>query len=262
MMHMRRGTFLAISVTAALVAALTATTTVAAADGASTLRQVGTFEALVQPNFAGLAPLNAATQGATLGLGTFANLDGEYVLVAGQGYRVPTSGVPVRVSGQEMTPFVQAVRFVPTHSAPVPPGTQCSQLTPIIDALAKSSDGIVSVRLRGTFTALTMRSVPAQQEPWPSLATVIANQSQFILDGKRAVLVGFRQGPDFLGVGQPGLHLHGLTADRTGGGHVLSCTVGADAQLSIQRVASVSVQGVVSPDRRTGVLASPGPAGD
>lgn len=207
-----------------------------------TLRQVGTYDYLVQPDFAGLAPLSAATKGATLGLGTFAGLDGEYVMVGGIGYRVSTSGIPVKVSGRELTPFVQAIRFSPTRSVPITPGTQCADLIPVIDAAIRSDSGIVAVRLRGTFTALSMRSVPEQQAPWPSLGAVISEQAVFPLDGQRAVLVGFRQAPDYLGVGQPGLHLHGLTADRSAGGHVLSCTVGTDAQLSVQRVRSVDIR--------------------
>lgn len=212
------------------------------AGDAGVVRQIGTYDYLVQPDFDGLAPLSVATHGATLGLGTFAGLDGEFVLVGGTGYRVPTTGVPVKVSGKELTPFVQAIRFAPERSVPVPPGATCANLVPLIDAAAATQQGIVAVRLRGTFTALTTRSVSKQIEPWPSLSTVIAQQSEFPLDGDRAVLVGFRQGSDYLGVGQPGLHLHGLTADRSAGGHVLSCTVGADAQLSVQRVQAVDIR--------------------
>lgn len=226
----------------ALGATFVAPSALAQSSRDGTLRQVGTYDYLVQPEFAGLAPLSAATTGATLGLGTFAGLDGEYVMVGGTGYRVPITGVPVKVTDKELTPFVQAIRFSPTRSVPVAPGTQCSDLIPVIDAAIRSASGIAAVRLRGTFTALSMRSVPKQQEPWPSLATVISEQAVFPLDGQRAVLVGFRQAPDYLGVGQPGLHLHGLTADRSAGGHVLSCTVGADAQLSVQRVGSVEIR--------------------
>jgi alpha-acetolactate decarboxylase len=59
------------------------------------------------------------------------------------------------------------------------------------------------------------------------------------------VLVGFRTGQDLAGTGAPGLHLHGLTADRKGGGHVISCVVGSDVQLSVQRTAGVSIHGAM-----------------
>lgn len=207
----------------------------------STLHQIGTYDYLVQPDFSGLKQVGSVTDHTTLGLGTFANLDGELVMVGGVAYRVPTTGVPEVITGKELTPFVQAIKFKPTRSGPVPPGTLCSQLIPAINELVGSNQGIVAVRVRGTFTQLETRSVPKQEKPWPALATVISQQTQFTLDGKKAVLVGFRQGNDYLGVGQPGLHLHGLTPSKNAGGHVLSCTTGNDVQLSVQRASSVNI---------------------
>lgn len=211
------------------------------ATGDSTIDQIGTYDYLVQPNFTALGQMQEVTAGNTIGLGTFNNLDGEFVMVGGVGYRIPTTGIPEPITGKELTPFVQAIKFKPTKSGPIPPGTQCSQLIPAINELAQTDAGIVAVRVRGTFTQLTTRSVPAQSQPWPSLAQVVSNQTEFNLDGSRAVLVGFRQGNDYLGVGQPGLHLHGLTPTKKAGGHVLSCVVGNDAQLSIQRASSVNI---------------------
>ncbi len=214
----------------------------AAAADDSTVHQIGTYDYLVQPDFTGLAQADKVTEDTTLGLGTFANLDGELVMVGGVAYRVPTTGIPERITGKELTPFIQAIKFKPTKSGPIPPGTQCSQLIPAINELVGTDQGIIAVRVRGTFTKLETRSVPKQTQPWPSLSTVISQQTQFTLDGNTAVLVGFRQGSDFLGVGQPGLHLHGLTPSKNAGGHVLSCTAGSDVQLSVQRASSVDIK--------------------
>jgi acetolactate decarboxylase len=207
----------------------------------STVHQIGTYDYLVQPDFTGLAQADKVTEHTTLGLGTFADLDGELVMVGGVAYRVPTTGIPERITGKELTPFIQAIKFKPTKSGPVPPGTQCSQLIPAINELVGTDQGIIAVRVRGTFTQLETRSVPKQTQPWPTLANVVSQQTQFTLDGNKSVLVGFRQGSDFLGVGQPGLHLHGLTSTKNAGGHVLSCTAGSDVQLSVQRASAVSI---------------------
>jgi len=61
----------------------------------------------------------------------------------------------------------------------------------------------------------------------------------FPLTDVSATLVGFRTGSDFLGVGAPGVHLHGLTKARDAGGHILGCTMGSDVRLSIQRTQGV-----------------------
>lgn len=206
---------------------------------ASTLTQVGTYDYLVQPDFTGLAPLESILTNETLGLGTFTNLDGELVLLGGTVYRVRTDGTPIPARSTDTTPFLQAIRFRPQLSVPVAPGTACADLIPVINAAARSSNGIVAVRVRGTFTELTTRSVAADPPPFQPLATTIAEQVVFDLNGERAALVGFRQGPNAKGVGQDGLHLHALTADRKSGGHVLSCKAGNDVQLSVEQVDAV-----------------------
>lgn len=207
----------------------------------SPLVQVGTYDYLTQPDFTGLASVGEVAKGNTIGLGTFENLNGELVMVGGEVFQVRPDGLPREVDLDTLTPFMQVVNFHPTRSVPVPPGTECANLEPLITAAADQEDGIVAVRVRGTFADITTRSVTADPPPYQPLSQTIAEQTKFPLGKKRAVLVGFWQGKDALGIGQDGLHLHGLTADRTAGGHVLSCTVGSDVQLSVQRVSRVSL---------------------
>ena len=205
------------------------------------LHQVGTYEYLTQPDFTGLAAVDALADGNTIGLGTFADLDGELVMLGGEVYRVRPDGTPRLVGARTPTPFMQATRFRPTANAPIPPGTKCRDLVPVIQREAQRTNGIIAVRVRGTFDELTTRSINADPPPYQPLSQTIAEQTTFDLDGSRAVLVGFWQGKDALGVGQDGLHLHGLTADRTAGGHVLSCSVGSDTQISVQPITEVKL---------------------
>ncbi len=211
------------------------------------VHQIGTYDYLVSPNYAGLAPINSTSKGTTLGLGTFNNLDGEFVMVGGTMYRIGTDGTPVVIDGSQSTPWSESVRFAPTASGPVPPGTTCANIITAVNALVGSANGMVAVRVRGTFTDLTFRSVPAQTAPYLPLSQVVAKQTLFPLGQRRAVLVGFRTGPDLAGTGAAGLHLHGVAADRKAGGHVISCIAGADVQLSVQRTAGVAIQGAASP---------------
>jgi len=245
MTYRRNARTSSIAVVAVLaLAGLLASPAAVAADGTKSreyVNQVGTYDYLVQPDFAGLAPLSTAIDGRTLGLGTFADLDGEFVLVGGTPYRVSTDGTPTVVDPSVSTPFAQAVDFRPDTSGPVAPGTTCAELPAVISELAGTDEGITAVRVRGTFTNLLTRSVPRQPLPYPALAQVVAGQTEFPLGSRRAVLVGFLQGADMKGIGQPGLHLHGVTADRSAGGHVLSCVVGSDVQVSVQRTAGAIV---------------------
>lgn len=217
--------------------------TAVAADEDTWVSQVGTYDYLISPDYDGLAPVGTVVRGQTLGLGTFDHLDGEFVLVGGIAYRVGVDGIPQAAALTSSTPFLQAIRFAPQASGPIAPGTTCAQVSNLVDALAKTQSGVVAVRVRGTFSSLVTRSVAAQPEPYPALATAVAGQTVFTLGERRAVLVGFRTGADLAGIGAPGLHLHGVTADRTAGGHVLSCVAGPDVQLSVQRASGVRVLG-------------------
>ena len=234
---------LSVIATALAALALVAGVPLASADDAPTptgwVAQVGTYDYLIQPDYDGLAPLRDVVGDATIGLGTFDRLDGELVMVSGTVYRVGTDGVPRVASLSRTTPWLEAVRFTPQASQRVPAGTECSALVPLIDDLARTAGGMVAVRLIGTFDVLTARSVPAQTQPYPPLSEVVADQTVFPLTDARATLVGFRTGPDLMGVGAPGLHLHGLTKARDAGGHILGCTTGSDVRLSIQRTRGV-----------------------
>lgn len=205
------------------------------------LDQVGTYGYLTQPDFTGLALVESIASGNTIGIGTFENLDGELVMVGGDVFQIRPDGVPRTPEPFISTPFMQAILFTPRIHVPVPPGTTCQELSTLITDAARREDGIIAVRVRGTFTDLVTRSVTADPPPFQPLSTTIAEQTVFPLGERRAVLVGFWQGKSALGVGQDGLHLHGLTADKSAGGHVLSCVAGPDIQLSVQPVDSVSL---------------------
>lgn len=203
--------------------------------------QAGTYDYLVTPDYTGLMPLSDVVGRSTIGLGTFDHLDGELVLIGGIVYRVGTDGIPARADLDSTTPFFQGVAFAPQAAVSIPAGTECSALTPVIDELAGTTDGVVAVRLTGSFDSLTARSVPRQEQPYPPLADVVADQTVFPLAEVTATLVGFRTGASARGIGAPGLHLHGLTTDRSAGGHVLSCTVDR-ARLYVQVTRGVRVR--------------------
>lgn len=238
---MRTSARTVIGLCAALALTIVGTSIVNADDLRAELVQVGTYGYLTQPDFTGLAPVGDIADGRTLGIGTFADLDGELVMVGGTVYQVRPDGVPRQAEPTTLTPFMQAIAFHPSANAPIPPGTRCADLPAVINRVTAQANGIIAVRVRGTFADLVTRSVTADPPPFQPLSQTIAEQTVFPLGERRAVLVGFWQGRDALGIGQDGLHLHGLTADRTAGGHVLSCVAGSDVQLSVQPVPAVRI---------------------
>lgn len=204
--------------------------------------QIGTYAYLSSPDYRGLAPLRRIVGPDSIGLGTFNDIDGEMITVSGTVYRVGTDGKPKVVPLRRTTPFAQTVTFRPDVTRTLPRGTSCADLTTVIDRVVSSTQGIVAVRIRGRFSQLQTRSVPRQSRPYPALEDVIDQQTMFDLDGRRATLVGFRTGPDLAGASAVGTHLHGLTRDRTAGGHVLSCTTGRGVTLRAQLTSGLEIR--------------------
>ncbi len=212
-----------------------------AADSGPDVQQIGTYDYLNLPDYDGLAPVRRIGGESRIGLGTFDHIDGEMVVLGGVFYRVGTDGTPRVVSVNRRSPFAQTIAFRPQLRRQVPSGTACADLTSLVDRWLGSADGIVALRLRGRFRSLQMRSVPRQSKPYPTLADVVAEETVFDLDGRRATLVGFRTGADLTGVSPVGTHLHGLTRNRGAGGHTLSCVAGRHVTAWVQRAAGVRI---------------------
>ena len=95
-----------------------------------------------------------------------------------------------------------------------------------IDTLLPSRNIFYAIRIEGTFRYVKTRSVPRQAKPYPRLAEVVKTQPSFEFRNQRGVMVGFWTPNYAAGLNVPGYHFHFLTAERTGGGHVLECTLG------------------------------------
>ena len=81
------------------------------------------------------------------------------------------------------------------------------------------------IRIKGTFSLMHTRSVPAQKKPYPPLADVAKNQPEFHMKNVSGTIIGFRCPPYVKGIGVPGYHLHFLSDDLSSGGHILDFTI-------------------------------------
>lgn len=185
------------------------------------LTQVGVIDALLAGAYDGFFPLSRLTRAGNFGLGTFHRLDGEMVVLDGVVYQVPADGKVRRPAPGVTTPFAQVVRFRPSGSAELVPGSALKQVEAALDAAIGDANVFAAARVDAEFETLTARSVPAQSPPYRPLAEVAKGQSVFPFAGVSGTLVGLR-GPAFAkGLGVPGWHWHFLTRDRARGGHVL-----------------------------------------
>jgi acetolactate decarboxylase len=239
---MDKGTAAAVLVGGGLFVAMIATAETPEESVPDVVRQVGTITALSAGSYDGLVPVADLAAEGDLGLGTFDALDGEMIVLDGTVWQVPVDGVPVEAPEAETTPFAQVVAFHPTTTVDVDDATSCDDLGSRIDEeLGDKPHPMVALSVEATFSALEIRSEPAQDEPYRPLSDVIDDdQVTFDLEDVTGAMVGFRTSDDLESVSPPGYHFHMLTDDRAHGGHVLSCTVSA-ATVEIDLVAGLDL---------------------
>lgn len=205
-----------------------------------TMTQVSTYEALQAGRYQGqLAVSNLLAYGDT-GLGTFTDLDGEMVVVSGVVYQVAHTGTVTVAPPDAQTPFACVTWFEPDVMFDVGP-TPRAVFERTLQWKNPSPERVQAMRIRGNFTRLTLRSVPAQREPYPPLAQVVAEQQQvWERNGLRGTLVGFHIPKALAGVAPEGFHLHFLSDDARVGGHVLDFELlGGRIELDTTPVAQV-----------------------
>jgi acetolactate decarboxylase len=191
-----------------------------------TVVQTGTIAGLIDGHYDGDLRVGDLLARADLGVGTLQHLDGELVIVDGEAWVARADGTVHAVSPATKTPFVVACRFTEAASRRVDAPMTFAALCDALDALAsEGGEPIVAVRVDGTFRDVRLRSVHAQDPPYPPLREVVAHQTEWTVAHATGTMVGFRFPDGSSGIEVPGYHLHFLTVDRVHGGHVLDLTL-------------------------------------
>ena len=151
--------------------------------GTVDLYQVSTIEALSAGLYTGEMRLSDVARHGDFGLGTLVDLDGEMVLLDGVFYQAKSDGTVRVVPTTETTPFADVVFFKGNLDLGRVDGLNLDGLKAALTAKLPDPTHYYAARLDGTFTSLTARSVAAQAQPWPPLATAVAGQSVFSVQG-------------------------------------------------------------------------------
>lgn len=195
-----------------------------------TLFQVSTSNALVQGVFGGSVTISELRKRGDFGLGTFADLDGEMVMLDGLCYRSTAGGETAEVDDDREVPFAMVTAF----SADVGTELETADLNGLavaLSALRPSDNLFVALRVRGSFPSLELRAI-CRAEPGETLTQVAEHQSEYEAIDVDGTLVGFWSPEYAESVSIPGLHVHFISGDRQLGGHVMSFT-GRDLELEV-----------------------------
>ena len=190
----------------------------------ATLFQVSTSVALVEGVSQGVVTVGELKRHGNFGLGTFASLDGEMVAVDGRFWRVLAIGDVREATDSDLVPFAVITTFRPERDIELANVNSFQDLSAQLDALRKSDNLFFAVRIDGNFRHVHARAVAQTEAGGLADAVVvdaITRQAEFEFRDTEGTIVGFWTPQYAKTINISGWHMHFLTADRLGGGHLL-----------------------------------------
>jgi acetolactate decarboxylase len=170
--------------------------------------------------------VQAILEHGNFGLGTFADLDGEMVVVDGHVYQVKGSGQVLEAPADAGAPFAVVTRFEPESDVSISPVASFKDLQARCDGFRRSGNIFYAIRLDGSFKRVRTRAVKPP-EPGTRLIDAAKAQNEFNFADIEGTLVGLWSPGFSSAFSVAGYHFHFLSADRQHGGHLLD--VAADA---------------------------------
>lgn len=185
-----------------------------------TLFQVSTSGALVAGVFDGEVSVGSILKHGDFGLGTFAELDGEMVILEGQVYQVKGDGRVLVATEAARAPFAVVTRFDPEIDVRISDIADLADLERHCDLYRQSGNIFYAIRIDGVFDTIRTRAVNPP-EPGARLIDAAKSQSEFTFAETAGTLVGLWSPGFSAAFSVPGYHLHFLSDDRMHGGHLL-----------------------------------------
>ena len=185
------------------------------------LYQVSIMNALLEGIYEGNTTLKEIAKHGDFGLGTFNQLDGEMIAFDGQFYQMRADGSSVLANENLKVPFGAITTFKPDFSYQVDEPIDKNGLDGIIKNMVSGENLFYAIYVEGHFTTVKTRTVSIQQKPYRPFTEVVEDQTEFDFNNRYGFLVGFFSPSYVQGITIAGYHLHFLSKDRRGGGHVL-----------------------------------------
>ena len=185
-----------------------------------TLFQVSTSGALVAGIYSGMISCATILRHGDFGLGTFANLDGEMIVVDGRVYRIQGSGRVTEAARDVEAPFAVVTWFEPETEVSITDVSGYKALETRCDEFRRSGNIFYALRLDGHFKRVRTRAVNPPQ-PGTRLAAAAKAQSEFSFSEIDGSLIGLWSPGFSSAFSVAGYHFHLLSDDRCHGGHVL-----------------------------------------
>lgn len=194
------------------------------------LTQVSLLNALLLGEYDGFVSVEELKTMGDTGIGTFDTLDGEMIMLDTMVYQAKADGTVLQASDSMLVPFAMTTHFSPTIgeqkvSSMTGIETLKTNLDQVIGATTNDFNRFYVVKLTGSFSAIRVRSVPAQEKPYQRLSVIAAQQKEYVYENLEGTIVALRCPPYVEGINMSGWHLHFLSSDRSKGGHLLEVNI-------------------------------------
>jgi len=191
------------------------------------ITQISIINALMLGQYDGITTFGELLEYGDFGVGTLNQLDGELIVLDGQGYQVHSDGSVALVDASAKTPFAVVTPFDQTEQQSLPQIESLEWLDERLNEGIGHPNQFIAIRIHADFATITLRSVKAQSPPYRPLGVVAKEQSVWTREKVAGTLIGIRCPAWVQGLNVPGYHWHFLSDDHTIGGHVLKCTAGS-----------------------------------
>ncbi|MEM6583699.1 MAG: acetolactate decarboxylase [Pseudomonadota bacterium] len=208
-------------------------------DDHATLFQVSTSGALIEGVTDGAITVEALSTHGDLGLGTFADLDGEMVILDGQVFQIRGDGSVTIAAPDELVPFAVATRFTPEDTLQLTDINSYEELLLHLNGRRNTDNQFFALRMDGTADYVKARVVEEIEDD-QSLVEAAQQQVESELENVEGQFVGFWSPAYASSVNISGWHIHFLSADRSAGGHLLDLR-GAELKAQFQHLADFHI---------------------
>lgn len=186
-----------------------------------TLIQYSGIEAFDLKDYDGSLRISNLSHYGDFGLGCFNALDGELIYFESKAYHATSDGHLKPADPKSILSCAYFTKFDSQSSVHLEDLRLSFLFQKIKNSFSHPGQVFSALRIDGFFDMISMRSVPPQKKPYPSIEEVVKGQAIYNYQDVSATIIGFYFPSYFNGLTYPGFHLHFITNDLKHGGHVL-----------------------------------------
>jgi acetolactate decarboxylase len=184
------------------------------------LVQFSTIEAIFHSLLDGNFLYDQISKYGNFGIGTLNSLDGEVIIINGNGYTVRSDGKAYDILNNDKIPYAIITEFSSDILLNIDDWISYRGFINAIDTKIPTNNIFYAIKIEGSFNHINLRSIDKQNKPFKPFLEIYKQSKHFNYSNIDGTLVGFRCPPFVQGLNISGYHFHFISNDRRVGGHL------------------------------------------